>query len=607
MRYRNILSNNFKYTYDENSNLVSERNINGTNNYTYTDDKIIREDIISFYFKTYTYSSDSFEQLQTINYYIDVMGDTPTIQNNFVYETKNVNGKTTYTGRINEAIYVVDGDTLRFVYGYDIFSNITKITKYINNVVDYVEENTYDIFNQLTKQVLTKENVTYSTSYTYDSRGNVTNIIESNETEGDITSIISLTYNDKNELLSVNDYGTLYTNTYSSNGMLTKYLGWNISYDMRNISSLNNSETTLDFEYNADGIRISKIINNTTTIDYTLDGTNIIREKCTGTNNYQIDYYYDSNRSLIGFRYNYNHYIYLKNIQNDIIGIVDESGNLVVEYMYDAYGNIINMIDNSGISIGTINPFRYRSYYQDNETGWYYLNSRYYNPLTNRFVTMDQIEYLGHSGSLLSYNLYSYCENNPINNIDSNGNSLTALSWATVASTVWSAKSALAAIGAISRAALIVFAAIVATMLVTYAIGNAMLKEVSKAMTQERKHINGTHTVYVLIANGGKIGSGVFYVGRTKNFSARYSAHKSNPEKILAGGDFLMVPVYTGLDAISAKSLEQGLMTAFGTHILINKIRGISRNKIRSKHWTSAVLSYVGDIAENEWLYWLGK
>ena len=117
---------------------------------------------------------------------------------------------------------------------------------------NFVEENTYDIFNQLTKQVLTKENVTYSTSYTYDSRGNVTNVIESNETDGDITSIISLTYNDKNELLSVNDNGTLYTNTYSSNGMLTKYLGWNISYDMRNISSLNNGDTSIDFEYNKD-------------------------------------------------------------------------------------------------------------------------------------------------------------------------------------------------------------------------------------------------------------------------------------------------------------------------------------------------------------------
>lgn len=114
-------------------------------------------------------------------------------------------------------------------------------------------------------------------------------------------------------------------------------------------------------------------------------------------------------------------------------------------------------------------------------------------------------------------------------------------------------------------------------------------------------------SVYVLVANGGSIGSGVFYVGRTKNFTARYSAHKANPEKVAAGGNFLMVPVYNGLDAVSAKALEQGLMNAYSTHILINKIRGISRKKIKPKYWTTAVLSYVGDIAENEWLYWLGK
>ena len=86
----------------------------------------------------------------------------------------------------------------------------------------------------------------------------------------------------------------------------------------------------------------------------------------------------------------------------------------MVKYYYNAYGRIINTIDTSGISLSTINPFRYRGYYQDDETGWYYLNSRYYDVKTLRFITMDDIDYLGTSGSVLSYNLYSYCENNPI-------------------------------------------------------------------------------------------------------------------------------------------------------------------------------------------------
>ena len=72
------------------------------------------------------------------------------------------------------------------------------------------------------------------------------------------------------------------------------------------------------------------------------------------------------------------------------------------------------MVDTSGADIANINPFRYRSYYYDTETGWYYLNSRYYNPLLCRFITMDSVEYLGASGSMLSLNLYAYCENDPV-------------------------------------------------------------------------------------------------------------------------------------------------------------------------------------------------
>ena len=131
--------------------------------------------------------------------------------------------------------------------------------------------------------------------------------------------------------------------------MLINYMGWFIEYDMRNISSMENSDTLTSYQYNANGIRISKEVDGVTTT-YLLDGQNIIKETKGGVNGYVIDYYYDINDSIIGFSYkrnnnlnNVNYYMYLKNIQNDIIGIIDFSGNLVVEYIYDAYGNIINI------------------------------------------------------------------------------------------------------------------------------------------------------------------------------------------------------------------------------------------------------------------------
>ena len=72
------------------------------------------------------------------------------------------------------------------------------------------------------------------------------------------------------------------------------------------------------------------------------------------------------------------------------------------------------MVDNTTNKIGEKNPYRYRSYYYDSETTWYYLNSRYYDPNIGRFITMDEIEYLGATSTLLSYNLFTYCEGNPI-------------------------------------------------------------------------------------------------------------------------------------------------------------------------------------------------
>ena len=79
-----------------------------------------------------------------------------------------------------------------------------------------------------------------------------------------------------------------------------------------------------------------------------------------------------------------------------------------IEYYYDTYGRIINKVDTSGINLRDINPFSYRGYYQDDETGWYYLNSRYYDANTLRFITIDDVDYLGESDSTLSYNLYRF-------------------------------------------------------------------------------------------------------------------------------------------------------------------------------------------------------
>ena len=138
-----------------------------------------------------------------------------------------------------------------------------------------------------------------------------------------------------------------------------------------------------------------------------------------------MDFLYDESGSAYSFIYNGTQYYYVKNLQGDVMRIVDATGAVVANYTYDAWGKVTN----SGNIVGLYNPIRYRGYYYDTDTGFYYLQSRYYDPVVKRFINAN--------GNFFKLNLYVYCENNPVmykKSIYSIDNSITESSISSLAS-----------------------------------------------------------------------------------------------------------------------------------------------------------------------------
>ena len=99
---------------------------------------------------------------------------------------------------------------------------------------------------------------------------------------------------------------------------------------------------------------------------------------------------YDNEDGICGILYNNVPYYFIKNLQGDVIAIVDKDAQTVARYTYDAWGVPKIDSDSSECQIATINPFRYRGYYYDEEIELYYLQSRYYDPVVGRFVNGDE-------------------------------------------------------------------------------------------------------------------------------------------------------------------------------------------------------------------------
>ena len=197
----------------------------------------------------------------------------------------------------------------------------------------------------------------------------------------------------------------------------------------RNLSSItytddnNEVATLISFKYDDNGIRVSKTYGDTTTYYTTINGTITSQYELDENDNpiNVIEFIYDSNDEIIGFTYNNNTYFYIKNIQGDITNIVDNTGNVLVNYYYDAWG--VPYSENlSNDNLAEINPMRYRGYYYDCEMGLYYLQSRYYIPTFCRFLNSDLPEYAQvQKDDYAGTNLFAYCVNDPVNKKDSLG------------------------------------------------------------------------------------------------------------------------------------------------------------------------------------------
>ena len=194
----------------------------------------------------------------------------------------------------------------------------------------------------------------------------------------------------------------------------------------------------INYEYDANGIRISKTVVTDVT-KYIVDGSTVMRQKWNvGTNNYIADYFYDESGAPLGFAYSvnggaYQYYFYETNLQGDITAIYNSDIARIVSFNYNAWGEIVYtaklVVSTATDAFMKASLFRYRGYIYDSDTGLYYLQSRYYDPQTGRFINADDVDYLGiGDNAVLSYNLYAYCGNNPVNGYDPEGN----INWQTV-------------------------------------------------------------------------------------------------------------------------------------------------------------------------------
>ena len=368
----------------------------------------------------YSYQTSGKENDEKMSTDMVKNGDIAALSSAYTYDDNGNVAKKAVSYKSGADTYTTD-----FINTYDTEGRITSYG-YESVKSDY----TYDENSQLLRADNNFIGNSYTAAYSYDERGNITSkkvydytgeSLENAEPK-ETTAFTYANSGWKDQLVSVNGVEL----TYDANGNVLTYGDkeylWNTG---RHLESITDGDNAYAYTYDENGIRTSKTVNDKTTYyNNTLDG--VILSQSDGTNT--MYFQYDNSGTPLGFVYNGIQYFYITNPMGDVLGITEADGNLIAQYLYDEWGKLLSIdtADEDGSTayreIAEANPLRYRGYYYDNETGYYYLQSRYYDPNIGRFINADELIIAQYSEyDISALNLFLYCSNDSINQVDNMG------------------------------------------------------------------------------------------------------------------------------------------------------------------------------------------
>ncbi len=439
--------NEIYYRYDEQGNLAEyeyrvsniEREVmyhynDVTGEYDYTS-YISSQGYVE---KSYNYDDDSLRRLHDITLSVN--------HANIMTMTYDYSDLSVQQGNATTRVYKItyafaNSTDYSYVYTYDGNQNITQIKKYQGTIRIEQYDYHYDELNQLVREdIWFNELDDHSYVYRYDDLGNIVKntqyaYYQSQDDISDEDDVASGAYYDPYQLKKVMTYsGITLTkiDVYNSTGQIgereydydasgnpidwIEYIGddhvRNYEWSGRRLTGIDidgDHLSDIEYKYNSNSIRTYKR-DGDDTYEYILDGDLVLVEILNGEA--YIYYTYDVNDQLISMNYNGNEYFYVYDLLGNVTGLLNDTGDLVVSYTYDAWGNILTQSTTVN-GLDQINPYRYRGYRYDEETGYYYLQARYYDPTIGRDINAKSVSEIIPT-SVNGINLYNYSINNPV-------------------------------------------------------------------------------------------------------------------------------------------------------------------------------------------------